>query len=135
MHGPCGSAPRAYKVGTLAGLIQPEVRADGQVAVDMGEPVLTPSKVPCELPVTQDGAAVRAKMEVRRREGGGSHQSYTFSASTHVAAGRCVHHPQPLKLFPSKVHGNQSSLSLSRCAVLKLSAAGGLWQQGGPGGR
>ena len=32
-----GAPPRAYKVGTLAGLIQPEVRADGQVAVDMGK--------------------------------------------------------------------------------------------------
>jgi len=59
-----GAAPRAYKVGTLAGLIQPEVRADGQVAVDMGEPVLEPAKVPCTLEVTQDGAAVRAPMEV-----------------------------------------------------------------------
>ena len=27
-----GLPPRAYKVGTLAGLIQPKVRADGQVA-------------------------------------------------------------------------------------------------------
>lgn len=59
-----GAPPRAYKVGTLAGLIQPEVRADGQVAVDMGEPVLTPVKVPCTLEATQDGAAVRAPMEV-----------------------------------------------------------------------
>ena len=58
------ASPRAYKVGTLAGLIQPEVRADGQVAVDMGEPVLDPPKVPCTLAATQDGAAVRAPMEV-----------------------------------------------------------------------
>ena len=59
-----GAEPKAYKVGTLAGLIQPEVRADGQVSVDMGEPVLDPPKVPCTFDATQDGAAVRAKMEV-----------------------------------------------------------------------
>jgi diaminopimelate epimerase len=53
-----GAPPRAYKVGTLAGLIQPEVRADGQVAVDMGEPVLNPADVPCTLAATQDGTAV-----------------------------------------------------------------------------
>ena len=59
-----GADPKAYKVGTLAGLIQPEVRADGQVSVDMGEPTLDPPKVPCTFEATQDGAAVRAKMEV-----------------------------------------------------------------------
>ena len=59
-----GAEPKAYKVGTLAGLIQPEVRADGQVSVDMGEPTLDPPKVPCTFEATQDGAAVRAKMEV-----------------------------------------------------------------------
>ena len=35
--------PKKYKVGTLAGLIQPEMRADGQVAVDMGMPIFEPS--------------------------------------------------------------------------------------------
>ena len=55
-----GADPKAYKVGTLAGLIQPEVRADGQVSVDMGEPVLDPPT--CRAPSTppKDGAAVRA---------------------------------------------------------------------------
>ena len=47
--------PKAYKVGTLAGLIQAEVRADGQVAVDMGEPVLDAPDVPCTLDATKDG--------------------------------------------------------------------------------
>jgi diaminopimelate epimerase len=51
--------PKKYKVGTLAGLIQPEVRADGQVAVDMGVPVLNPPDVPFTENATQDGAAVR----------------------------------------------------------------------------
>jgi len=32
-------------VDTLAGLIQPAVRADGYVAVDMGEPIFEPAKV------------------------------------------------------------------------------------------
>ena len=59
-----GAEPRAYKVGTLAGLIQPEVRPDGQVAVDMGEPVLNPPDVPTTLPATKDGAAVAAPVEV-----------------------------------------------------------------------
>ena len=36
--------PKKYKVGTLAGLIQPEMRADGQVAVDMGMPILSRAK-------------------------------------------------------------------------------------------
>ena len=60
-----GASPKAYKVGTLAGLIQPEVRADSQVAVDMGEPVLNPPDVPFTESATQDGAAVRVPIEVK----------------------------------------------------------------------
>ena len=59
-----GSPPRAYKVGTLAGLIQPELRADGQVAVDMGEPILAPGDVPTTLEATRDGAVVRGELDV-----------------------------------------------------------------------
>ena len=59
-----GSPPRAYKVGTLAGLIQPELRADGQVAVDMGEPILAPRDVPTTLEATRDGAVVRGELDV-----------------------------------------------------------------------
>jgi len=58
-----GADPKAYKVGTLAGLIQPEVRADGQVAVDMGEPVLNPPDVPFTEGATSDGAAVRVPVD------------------------------------------------------------------------
>jgi len=60
-----GAAPKKYKVGTLAGLIQPEVLADGQVAVDMGEPVLTPANVPFTEPATQGGAAVRVPVQIK----------------------------------------------------------------------
>ena len=56
--------PRAYKVGTLAGLIQPECKPDGQVAVDMGVPTLTPADVPTKLAATEDGAAVKSQMTV-----------------------------------------------------------------------
>ena len=59
-----GSPPRAYKVGTLAGLIQPELRADGQVAVDMGEPILASGDVPTTLEATRDGAVVRGELDV-----------------------------------------------------------------------
>ena len=61
-----GAEPRAYKVGTLAGLIQPEVRADGQVAVDMGEPVLNPPDVPTTLPATRTRRCRRARRGRRR---------------------------------------------------------------------
>ncbi len=45
--------PRAYRVVTGAGLLKPVVRSDKQVAVDMGEPILTASKVPSMLPPTK----------------------------------------------------------------------------------
>ena len=53
----------AMRVGTLAGEIRPEIRADGQVAVDMGEPVLTPPDVPFTEGATSDGAAVRVPVD------------------------------------------------------------------------
>lgn len=59
-----GLPPKAYKVGTLAGLIQPELRADGQVAVDMGEPIFEPSQVPTTIPATRDGKVVRGEVPV-----------------------------------------------------------------------
>jgi diaminopimelate epimerase len=40
-----GAVRRGHRVDTLAGLIQPAVRADGYVAVDMGEPIFEPAKV------------------------------------------------------------------------------------------
>jgi diaminopimelate epimerase len=38
-----------YRIHTLAGVITPEVLADGQVRVDMGPPILTPEKIPTTL--------------------------------------------------------------------------------------
>jgi diaminopimelate epimerase len=35
-----------FSVSTLAGAIVPEVLSDGRVRVDMGEPILTPAKIP-----------------------------------------------------------------------------------------
>ena len=55
-------------INALQSVAQPHrflgISTDGQVSVDMGEPVLDPPKVPCTFDATQDGAAVRAKMEV-----------------------------------------------------------------------
>ncbi len=60
-----GAAPRSYKIDTGAGVIVPDVRADGQVSVDMGEPTLTPAKVPTTLAANHaSGAAVRAPLPV-----------------------------------------------------------------------
>ncbi|MCP9850081.1 diaminopimelate epimerase [Cyanobium sp. Morenito 9A2] len=51
-----GDAPgRTWQVETLAGRIVPELRADGSVRVDMGEPVLDPAQVPTLLPVGPAG--------------------------------------------------------------------------------
>jgi diaminopimelate epimerase len=62
-----------YKIHTLAGLIQPELLADGQVRVDMGEPILEAEKVPTTLAGTRDvggakGVAVQAPLVVDGRE-------------------------------------------------------------------
>ena len=37
------------RVGTLGGVIEPQLQADGQVTVDMGVPVFDPSKIPFEV--------------------------------------------------------------------------------------
>lgn len=50
--------PRAFKVHTLAGLIQPSLLPDGQVCVDMGEPILEGPAVPTTLEPTQEGGKV-----------------------------------------------------------------------------
>ena len=36
------------RVGTLSGVIEPQLEADGQVTVDMGEPVFAPARIPFE---------------------------------------------------------------------------------------
>lgn len=63
-----GSAPRQYKVHTLAGLIQPALLPDGQVCVDMGEPILRGPDVPTTLQPTQGEAVVQQKLAVDGKE-------------------------------------------------------------------
>ncbi|MEL6605162.1 MAG: diaminopimelate epimerase [Cyanobacteria bacterium J06614_10] len=41
--------PHTYRIHTLAGTIRPELRAGGQVTVDMGEPELTAKNIPTTL--------------------------------------------------------------------------------------
>ncbi len=43
------SAPHTYKIHTLAGMISPELRSDGQICVDMGEPRLAAAEIPTTL--------------------------------------------------------------------------------------
>lgn len=48
--------PYTYSIHTLAGTIRPELRSDGQVTVDMGEPVLTAKDIPTTLAADDDKA-------------------------------------------------------------------------------
>ena len=57
------SAPHTYKIHTLAGMISPELRPDGQVRVDMGEPRLVAAEIPTTL-VNADKPAIAAPLEV-----------------------------------------------------------------------
>jgi diaminopimelate epimerase len=52
-----------YKIHTLAGTMVPEVLADGQVQVDMGEPRLTAAEIPTSL-ATIDDKVVDRSIEV-----------------------------------------------------------------------
>lgn len=56
--------PRTFKVHTLAGLIQPTLLADGQVCVDMGEPILDGPAVPTTLEPTQGSTVVQQQLQV-----------------------------------------------------------------------
>lgn len=44
-----GVTTQNYRIQTLAGLILPQLQANGQVTVDMGEPILTAGKIPTTL--------------------------------------------------------------------------------------
>ena len=46
---------RTWQVETLAGRVVPELRPDGTIRVDMGEPLLAPEAVPTTLPVGEAG--------------------------------------------------------------------------------
>ncbi len=39
------------RVGTLGGVIEPQLEADGQVTVDMGAPIFEPARIPFDAPV------------------------------------------------------------------------------------
>lgn len=60
-------ASTKYRIHTLAGLIQPALQQDGQVRVDMGEPILTAAEVPTTLAPTRDAAVVAQTLEVAGR--------------------------------------------------------------------
>ena len=53
-----------YTISTLAGPIIPEILANGEIKVDMGEPILEGKLVPTTLPSDDDGRVVEAPMSV-----------------------------------------------------------------------
>lgn len=59
-----GTKTFKYKISTLAGLIQPELLPDGQVCVDMGEPILEGKKVPTTLAPTSGSTVVEQTLTV-----------------------------------------------------------------------
>jgi len=59
-----GTPTGKHKVHTLAGLIVPELMQDGQVCVDMGEPILAGQRVPTTLAPTDGDRVIRQKLEV-----------------------------------------------------------------------
>lgn len=56
-----------YKIHTLAGLIQPELLTNGQVCVDMGEPILDGPTIPTTLAPTQGSTVVQQELAVDGR--------------------------------------------------------------------
>ncbi|GMH35253.1 hypothetical protein BSKO_03121 [Bryopsis sp. KO-2023] len=68
-----GEGAKKYKVGTGAGLIQPELLENGQVRVDMGVPILEPENIPVNsTPNTPDGKLVAKEVSI-----GGSEWTFT----------------------------------------------------------
>jgi diaminopimelate epimerase len=57
------SAKASYTIHTLAGLIVPQLTADGQVTVDMGKPRLTASEIPTTL-AGADGQSIDQSLTV-----------------------------------------------------------------------
>ncbi|XP_062202471.1 diaminopimelate epimerase, chloroplastic [Phragmites australis] len=54
----------SFKIHTGAGLIIPEIQSDGQVKVDMGEPILSGPDIPTKLLATKNEAVVQAELAV-----------------------------------------------------------------------
>ncbi|MEL6578961.1 MAG: diaminopimelate epimerase [Cyanobacteria bacterium J06621_12] len=57
---------KSYKIGTLAGLIVPQLTSNGEVTVDMGEPELLAAKIPTTMD-GGDGKVVAQALEVADR--------------------------------------------------------------------
>ncbi|CAI9108766.1 OLC1v1008449C1 [Oldenlandia corymbosa var. corymbosa] len=55
---------QSYTIHTGAGLIIPEIQEDGQVRVDMGEPILKAPDVPTRLVPNKDQSVVKSKLDV-----------------------------------------------------------------------
>lgn len=62
-----GNQPVTYKIHTLAGTIIPEVLANGQVRVDMGEPHLSAAEIPTTLG-EKEGQVVNQPLQVAGQE-------------------------------------------------------------------
>ncbi|XP_062204399.1 diaminopimelate epimerase, chloroplastic-like isoform X2 [Phragmites australis] len=54
----------SFKIHTGAGLIIPEIQSDGQVKVDMGEPILSGPDIPTKLLATKNKAVVQTELAV-----------------------------------------------------------------------
>jgi len=59
-----GKAATTMQISTMAGMIVPELLADGSICVDMGEPFLKGSDVPTTLPGNDEGVVINAPLEV-----------------------------------------------------------------------
>ncbi len=58
--------PQTYQISTLAGMITPQIQADGQVTVDMGVPRLTAAEIPTTL-MEEDCRTILQPLEVAGR--------------------------------------------------------------------
>ncbi|BAW96734.1 diaminopimelate epimerase [[Synechococcus] sp. NIES-970] len=59
-----GNAPgKTYNIHTLAGIIRPQLEANQQVRVDMGEPILSAAEIPTTL-ADANGQAINQSLEV-----------------------------------------------------------------------
>ncbi|MGD1940424.1 MAG: diaminopimelate epimerase [Leptolyngbyaceae cyanobacterium] len=57
------AAPKAYAIHTLAGTMTPKLQPDGQVTVDMGEPIFLAGEIPTTL-ATADQQVVNQQLDV-----------------------------------------------------------------------
>ncbi|MEM8503564.1 MAG: diaminopimelate epimerase [Cyanobacteria bacterium P01_D01_bin.1] len=64
--GEAPALPHTYTIHTFAGMIRPELKLDGQVTVDMGEPILTAKDIPTTLG-TPEGKAIDETLTVDGR--------------------------------------------------------------------